>query len=211
MLFISSCVRSLHSAVQEEVFSILSTLDTSKAAGHDKIGPNLLRHCALALSGILHHLYSLCLLQCYIPTDWRLHLIIPNLKSGDTSQVKNYRPISLLCVVSKVLERLVYNHLLDFVESSLTPTQYGFRRKHSTLQQMLVFLNNVYSATSSNLQTDTIYLDFKKAFDRVPHNELLFKLWSIGITGNTWRWLQAYLNQRAQCVSVHKVVYLVLY
>ena len=110
--------------------SILSTLDTSKAAGHDKIGPNLLRHCALALSGILHHLYSLCLLQCYIPTDWRLHLIIPILKSGDSSQVKNYRPISLLCVVSKVLEHLVYNHLLDFAESSLTPTQYGFRRKH---------------------------------------------------------------------------------
>ena len=54
---------------------------------------------------------------------------------------------------------------------------------------MLVFLNNVYTATSSNLQTDTVYLDFKKAFDRVPHNELLFKLLSIGITGNTWRWL----------------------
>ena len=56
----------------------------------------------------------------------------------------------------------MYSHLLDFVESSLTPTQYGFRRKHSTLQQMLVFLNN---ATSSNLQTDTVYLDFKKGFD----------------------------------------------
>ena len=72
---------------------------------------------------------------------------------------------------------------------------------------MLVFLNNVYTATiyiySSNLQTDT---DFKKAFDRVPHNELLYKLWSIGITGNTWRWLQAYLNQRAQCVSINNNV-----
>ena len=97
----------------------------------------------------------------------------------------------------------MYSHLLDFVESSLTPTQYGFRRKHSTLQQMLVFLNN---ATSSNLQTDTVYLDFKKGFDiiiyRVPHNELLFKLWSIGITGNTWRWLASSLPKSKSSVCL---------
>ena len=79
---------------------------------------------------------------------------------------------------------------------------YGFRRKHSTLQQMLVFLNNVYNATSSNLQTDTIYLDFKNAFDRVPHNELLFKLWSIGITGNTWRWFQDYIFKSKSSVCL---------
>ena len=147
---------------EEEVLHILRTLNTSKAAGMDRIGPKLLEHCALALYSVLYHLYNLCLCQCYIPADWRVHLIIPILKSGDSSQVSNYRPISLLCVISKILERLVFNHL---IQNSLSSTQYGFRRKHSTLQQMLVFLNKVYAAMNSNSQSDVLYLDFKKAFD----------------------------------------------
>ena len=90
----------------------------------------------------------------------------------------------MLCVVSKVLERLVYNHLLDFVSTSLSPHQFGFRQKHSTLQQMLTFLQKTYTSVDLNTQTDVVYLDFKKAFDRVAHNELLFKLHSTGIGGN---------------------------
>ena len=92
--------------------------------------------------------------------------------------ISSYRPISLLCVVSKVLERFVFNHLLDFVSTSPSPNQFGFRRKHLTLQQML------RKAYTSAGQTDVVYLDFKKVFDRVAHNELLFKLHSTGISGN---------------------------
>ena len=144
---------------------MLSTLDPTKAAGCDNIGPRLLRHCALALYRIFHHLFCLSLQQSYIPAEWRIHLITPILKSGDKSLVANYRPISLLCVVSKVLERLVYNHLLDFVSTSLSPHQFGFRQKHSTLQQMLTFLQKTYTSVDLNTQTDVVYLDFKKAFD----------------------------------------------
>ncbi len=91
------------------------------------------------------------------------------------------------------MERLVYNHLLPFVSDSLSSAQFRFRPKHSTLQQMLVFLNDIYASINLNSQTDVIYLDFKKAFDRVAHNELLYKLWTLGITGVLWRWLKAYL------------------
>ena len=166
------------------MFHELTSLDPSKAAGCDKISPRLLRHCALALYQHFHHLVSLSLHQSYLPAEWHMHRITPIFKSRDISAVANYRPISLLCVTSKVLERLVYKHLSDFASKSLSPVHYGFRQKHPTLQQLLVFLNKVYNSIHRNAQTDIVYLDFKKAFDTVSHSELLHKLWSFRITGN---------------------------
>ena len=89
---------------EEEVLQELSTLDPSKAARCDSIGPRILKHCALALYSIFHHLFSLSLHQSYIPAEWCIHLITPIHKSGDKSSVNNYQPISLLCVISKLLE-----------------------------------------------------------------------------------------------------------
>ena len=100
-----------------------------------------------------------------------------------------------------MLERIVYNHLIDFVNCTISTKQFGFLRNHSTLQQLLIFCESF-----CNSQTDVVYLDFKKAFDSVSHNELLFKLWSFGITGNLWKWLQAYFSNRVQCVSVNNSV-----
>ena len=188
---------------EEEVLHALISLDPSKSVGYDQISPKLLKHCAPALYSVLHHLFRLCLDQSYIPSDWRMHLITPILKSRDKSQVTNYRPISLLCITSKILERLVYNHLMEFIGNSFSPAQFGFRKRHSTLQQLLSFLFKVYNSINAHSQTDVIYLDFKKAFDRVAHNELLFKLRSAGITGKVWNWLQAYLSHRLQCVTVN--------
>ena len=159
----------------------LISLDPSNSAGYDQISPKLLKHCAPALCSVLHHLFRLCLDQSYIPSDWHMHLITPILKSGDKSQVTNYRPISLLCITSKILERLVYNHLVAFIGNSFSPAQFGFRKRHSTLQQLLTFLFKVYNSINAHSQTDVIYLDFKKAFDRVAHNELLDLLVKYGI------------------------------
>ena len=72
----------------------------------------------------------------------------------------------------------------------------------STLQQLLILLHSIVESSQKS-QSDLIYLDFKKAFDAVAHNELLFKLWHMGITGNTWKWLLAYLWNRSQCVSIN--------
>ena len=162
----------------------LSSLDSSKSAGPDGISPKILKYCALALYKPIHHLFMLSLSQHYLPVDWQLHLITPVYKSGDKSSVRNYRPISLLRVISKVFERIIYDKISPFVSNLLSHCQFGFRPKHSTTQQLLAFLSNIQNSFSSNSQTDVIYLDFKKAFDSVSHNELLVKLWSFGITGN---------------------------
>ena len=183
-----------------DVFRILQSLDPSKAMGCDNISPRLLKHCALALYLPLYHLFTLSLSRCYLPVEWRTHLIKSIFKSGDKSSVRNYRPISLLPVISKVLEKLVYNNIVDFVTSLISPSQFGFLHNRSTLQQLLVFFDMILR--SSGPQTDVVYLDFRKAFDSVAHNELLYKLWKFGITGNLWSWLCAYLTKRIQYVSV---------
>ena len=86
-----------------DVFKALRSLDTSKAMGCDGVSPVVLKHCAMAIYQPLYHLFSLSLSQFYIPLEWHTHLVKPVYKSGDSSYVRNYRPISLLCIVSKIL------------------------------------------------------------------------------------------------------------
>jgi len=126
------------------------------------------------------------------------YFVVPIFKSAEKSSVCNYRPISLLCILSKVLERIVYNSMIKHVEGSLTKHQFGFLNR-STLQQLLTFTNEILEAKT---EVDVVYMDFRKAFDSKPHNGLLTKLNSTGITGKLWSWLKEYLQQRFQCVRI---------
>ena len=187
-----------------DVYNALASLDPTKAMGIDGVGPRVLRFCACALYLPIHHLFQTSLRYSQLPSEWCLHCITPIYKSGDRSLISNYRPISLLCSVSKVLERLIYDKIIDFISQSISVSQFGFLNGKSTLQQLLVFLHLVHNNISNKLQTDVIYLDFRKAFDSVPHDRLLIKLRSMGITGNLWCWFQAYLSSRFQLVSVNR-------
>ena len=192
----------------EDIFEELRSLQISKAVGADNIGPKVLNSCADSLTAPLHYLFSLSLIKGVVPSDWKCHNVIPIFKSGDKSTVKNYRPISLLCYVSKVLERLVYNKILDFYSDSISCHQFGFCKNKSSLQQLLLYFDDL---CSSRNQTDSIYLDFSKAFDSVSHSNLLLKLWSAGITGGVWSWLQSYPSDRSQCVLVNNRQYISLF
>ena len=171
--------------------------------GIDGLGPKLLRSCALALYKPLHHLFQLSLSRHAFPSEWRLHKITPLFKSGDRTVVSNYRPISLLCSVSKVLERLVYMKCSNTILSSISTSQFGFLKQRSCLQQLLVFLNYLHESISAKTQVDTIYMVFRKAFDSVGHRDLLIKLHKIGISGSLWLWFKAYLSSRYHCVSLN--------
>ena len=111
---------------QDEVYRALVTLDPSKATGIDEIGPKILKYCASALLKPLHYLYSLILRKHTIPLEWCIHCIVPVFKSGDIALVTNYRPISLLCNASKVLEQLIYNNIIDDINKIISPLQFGF-------------------------------------------------------------------------------------
>ena len=136
-------------------------------------------------------------------------MITPIHKSGDKSSVTNYRPISLLCCISKVLEKVVFAQIADFVQHLfVSPCQFGFLKNRSTLQQLVAFLSTILDSISENCQTDVIHLDIRKAFDTVSHSVLLRKVWNAGITGSTWEFLKAYLSSHLQCVSVSQTFYL---
>ena len=187
---------------EAEVFEALSQLDTSKAVGIDGIGPRVLKHCTMSLSRPLCYLFNLSLSTGYIPQEWKTHIIIPIHKSNDHSLVNNYRPISLLSNISKVLERLIYNNVSEYVLRTISSVQFGFIQGRSTTQQLLLFLNYIYEAISLSHQVDVIYLDFRKAFDMVQHSQQLSKLWKIGISGILWQWFKNYLTNRRHCVRI---------
>ena len=116
-------------------YQALASLDQSKAMGHDNISPKVLKFCASALFEPVTYLFQLCLDVGQIPADWKLHVITPLFKSGDRSSISNYRPISLLCIISKVLEKLVFDHIIDFLSTNIiNHSQFGFLRGKSTVQ-----------------------------------------------------------------------------
>ena len=98
--------------------------------------------------------------------------------------------------------RLIYDNIIDHVSPFISTSQVGFSRGRSTLQQLLIFLSDIFHNIDVKSQTDAIYLDLRKAFDSVPHNKLLVKLYLIGITGELWEWFKNYLSSRTQCVSI---------
>ena len=151
---------------EADVYDALTSLDPNKALGIDGIGPKILKNCSKSLFQPLCHLFNLSLASSVIPNEWKTHKIIPIFKSGDRSLISNYRPISLLCNVS---EHIIFNKIINHVTALISPCQFGFLRGRSTTQQLILSLNDIHNAVSKGYQTDVIYLDFKKAFDSVPH------------------------------------------
>ena len=136
---------------ESEVYQILLSLDTSKATGCDGISALLLKKCAIPLLQPLHHLFCLSLMQSYLPEEWRTHLIKPIPKSGSNSLVENYRPISLLCITSKILEKIVHNYIAEHLFSNISASQFGFLKGRSTLQQLPIFFNLLTNNVSRSM------------------------------------------------------------
>ena len=130
----------------DNVFEVLSHLDTTKAMGIDQIPNCVLKFCSDSLCEPICYLFQQCINQSYLPSEWRIHKVTPIFKSGDKSSVKNYRPISLLCCISKVLELIVYNNIYDHVSSCISTNQFGFLRNRSTVQQLLTFLQSLHNS-----------------------------------------------------------------
>ena len=187
---------------EEDVYQGLIKLDPTKAKGCDQLHPMILRLCTDPLTHPLHKLFTASLNSGIIPSEWKIHKICPIPKSGNPLHVENYRPISLLCNTGKVLERLVYDKIINFITPKLAIQQHGFLKNRSCLSQLLLSFNFIYDHLDKNIPVDTIYLDFRKAFDSVPHNELLLKLWKLGITGSLWKWFEAYLKDRHHYVTI---------
>ena len=118
------------------------------------LSPKVFKHCAVPLLQIICHLFYTSISSSTIPHDWCTHCVVLIHKSGDKSSLSNYRPILLLCILSKVLKRVVYNNIIDYVSEKVTKHQFGFLPKRSTIQQLLVFTEKV---VEQKCETDVIY------------------------------------------------------
>ena len=127
----------------EDVYTALSSLDPTKAFGCDQISPRLLTLCAGSIVESVTILFRESLTNGCLPDEWKIHKITPIFKSGDSHSVTNYRPISLLCILSKVLESIVYSKIIPFLRTLLCRQQFGFLKNCSALSQLLVSFSSI--------------------------------------------------------------------
>lgn len=141
------------------------------------------------------------------PTVLKTAIVKPVFKSGDKLQVSNYRPISILPTISKVLEKVVAEQLMEHLDSleMLHPLQFGFRKHYSTETACSYFLEDVKSSLDGGGIVGAVFLDLRKAFDTVNHELLLCKLTKFGFHTSTINWIKSYLCDRQQCVIVNNV------
>ena len=143
----------------------------------------------------------------YFPKLCKIAKVIPLFKSGEKTDVQNYRPISILPIFSKIIEKVVHHQLYGFLQRNriLSPNQYGFRKKLSTSDAITDMLQYLYDNLDKGHTVISIFLDFSKAFDTVNHNILLKKLELYGIRGVPHEWFRSYLSNRSQFVSTNNV------
>ena len=157
-------------------FKILDALDTNKANGPDDISGPVLKNCSDSLSYPLSKIFHLSYNVGYIPSEWKTSNIVPVHKKDDKGNVENYRPISLISLVMKVFERILYEELLNLTESKIDPRQHGFLKRKSCTTNLLSFTNSIARPLHEKTGVDVVYFDFAKAFDTVSHDLILNKL-----------------------------------
>ncbi|CAB4019872.1 Hypothetical predicted protein, partial [Paramuricea clavata] len=185
-----------------EVAAALRSLDGSKATGPDEIPARLLKETAEQIAPSLTLLYNKSLETGVFPDEWKLANIVPIHKKDNKDHVENYRPISLLSIISKILERCVLIRLRDHLLLMLDRAQHGFIPGKSCVTQLVEVIDYIGSLLDSGKQTDVIYLDMSKAFDKVQHSLILDKLRQYNISGNLLNWFTSYLRGRRQRVTV---------
>ena len=179
----------------------------SKKSCIDTYGIDVLKTLSNIISPIIASLINNSMTSGKFPKLFKIARVIPLPKPGVKTDLNNYRPISILPILSKIFEKIVYKQLDYYLEQNniLFKHQYGFRKNHSTTQAIINTLKYLYSNLDSGKLVLSIFLDFKKAFDCVSHKILLSKLYSYGIRGVALDWFESYLSDRSQYTSVNGV------
>ena len=206
-----SCTESSDESIEdlfcevEQVEELLLKLDTSKSSGPDGISGKMLKCTAACIAPSVTRLFNLSIRLGKLPDAWKASFVVPIPKSSKNHLPSNYRPISLLCTLSKVLEKLIFSLIVDHLEDNypLSDCQWGFRPGRSTVSALLSTTHEWLQQLESGHDVCAIFLDYKKAFDSVPHAPLINKLRRIGLHVGLLEWLTDYLTLRKQQVVVN--------
>lgn len=182
----------------------LASMKKNGSPGPDLVHARILFEARDTLAIPLAQLFRSSLDSGRVPQDWKLGSIVPIHKKGDKHSPGNYRPVSLTAIPCKVMESIIRDELLGHLtlHNLLSPEQHGFRPKRSCDSQMLEMLDDWSRAMEANHAIDAVYMDFRKAFDSVPHARLLHKLYAYGVRGKVLNWIRAFLTDRRQRVVV---------
>jgi len=185
---------------KRELLELVSKLRKSKSPGPDNIGPGLIKEVIESIVDPLLYIFNLSMLDGIVPDKLKTAKVVPIFKKGDRSLACNYRPISLLSVFDKLLEKLMYKRVYTFLvkHNILYKHQFGFRKNYSTALALIEVMDNIYKKLDEQHFVLGIFLDLQKAFDTVNHEILLHKLYNYGIRGIAHDWFRSYLSNRLQ-------------
>ena len=186
------------------VLKQLKCLKLKKATSLDGLPARLLKDSAVVIADCVAHLVNLFIKSGTVPIEWKQAKVVPLFKSRNEDDLDNCRPISILPILSKILEKAVFHQLHRYLSenSLLSPYQSGFRANHSTQLAITFFTDKTRGHMDKGLLTGVVFIDLKKAFDTVPHDGLLNKLFRYGIQDQPLSWFESYLTDRTQSVSI---------
>ena len=164
------------------------SIKINKSPGHDEVSFNVIKKCFGELCEPLMHLFNLAIVKIIFPDDLKIAKVTPIYKADNSSNISNYRPISVLPCFSKMLERIMYNRLQKYLKDQniLYDKQFGFQAGHSTEHAIVQIVDQIYKAFEENEYTLGVFIDLSKAFDTVDHSLLLRKLELYGITDRNY-------------------------
>ena len=190
---------------ESDILQIINNQDSNKAHGHDMISIRMLKLCGEAICRPLNIIFKTCLNTGKFPSEWKKGNVVPIYKKDDQRKAKSYRSVSLLIIRVKIFERLIYNVIYDFLTDNnlLSPNQSGFRSGDSCIIQLLSINHEILNAFDKGLEVGGIFFDISKAFNKVWHDGLIFKLRQNGISGDIINILRDFLRNRKQRVVLN--------
>ena len=189
----------------EKVKKKIDAMRANAAPGPDKQCPRLLKPVSAHICTPLSTIFRKSLDEGVVPADWRSANVTPVFKKGSKASVGNYRPVSLTSVLCKVMEGLLKDVLMKHLlqNNILNASQHGFMQKKSCLTNLVEYLDVLTKLVDEGHSVDVVYLDFSKAFDKVPHARLIAKLAACGVGGKLLEWIRAWLSDRQQRVVLN--------
>lgn len=193
---------------EDEILSIVNSLNNSNSCGYDKISIKTIKSLSVSIIPSLCNLFNQCLIKGHFPEIFKKSIVTPVYKNGNKEELNNYRPISIISNLGKILEKIISQRLQSFINANnlLSPQQFGFRSGKSTNDAIIDLTQCIYNTLDKSRPSLAVFLDLAKAFDTVNHKLLLKKLDRYGIRGTPLLLIKSYLENRKQTTKILGIV-----